>query len=159
MKRPTISALALALAITTLLYASCNNNILVQTLESCALSDAPTATPGETTAVIAFDTSLTSRCQVEYGTTSGGYDNASVIESSSSKSHSITLSGLRASTAYFYRVRMVDASGVETLSDAYTVTTSADSGAAALLNAPAASPGETSCALTFSTSIDARVSV
>jgi phosphodiesterase/alkaline phosphatase D-like protein len=153
-KRSSGTAAAI-IAAAALLAASCGNSLLSKPLLSCALSDTPTTTPGSATASIAFRTSQDARCQIEYGTSAGSLSSASIIESSLAAAHSYVLSGLGSSTLYYYRVRMLDSSGAETRSPLYSFTTQAGTGAATVTVGPTATPGETSCVVSFTTSEDA----
>jgi hypothetical protein len=66
--------------------------------------------PGSSGATITWTTNEASSTQVEYGVTSS-YGSATTLNSALVTSHSATLSGLSASTTYFYRVRSADAAG------------------------------------------------
>jgi hypothetical protein len=71
---------------------------------------AVTATPGTTTATIAWTTDKSSNSRVDYGTSSSSL----TLNASSATlvtSHSINLSGLTGVTTYYYRVTSVDGSG------------------------------------------------
>jgi hypothetical protein len=61
-------------------------------------------------ATITWSTDEASDTQVEYGTTTA-YGYSSALNSSLVTSHAVTLAGLSASTAYYYRVRSRDAAG------------------------------------------------
>ncbi len=61
-------------------------------------------------AVIGWTTNEGSDSQVEYGTTTS-YGQSSPLNSSLTTNHSVTLSGLTASTLYHYRVKSKDAAG------------------------------------------------
>ena len=68
------------------------------------------AVPGSTTAVITWTTNEAANSRVDYGTSSGSLS-LNATNTSLVTSHSITLTGLTPSTAYFYEVTSVDGSG------------------------------------------------
>ncbi len=75
-----------------------------------------------TTAVISWITSTPSSSRVNYGLTSA-YGSSSTLDATLVTQHSQTLTGLTPSTPYHYRVRSVDANGLELISADYTFTT------------------------------------
>ena len=71
---------------------------------------------------INWTTSEGSNTQVDYGTTTS-YGASTALNANSVTSHSVTLSGLSASTLYHYRVKSRDAAGNLSTSGDYTFTT------------------------------------
>ncbi|MFC1999477.1 fibronectin type III domain-containing protein, partial [Chloroflexota bacterium] len=86
------------------------------------------AASGETdsAATISWNTNEPATSQVEYGTVSGTYDFTTTLDPALQGSHSVTLSGLAASTTYYYRVISRDGSGNEARSTEESFTTTAD---------------------------------
>jgi hypothetical protein len=72
---------------------------------------APAANLTSTGATVTWTTDEPADSQVEYGTASGNYSNSSPLDETDVTSHSVTLSGLAASTTYYYRVKSRDPSG------------------------------------------------
>lgn len=62
----------------------------------------------DSSAVITWSTNEPSTSQVEYGTTSGNFNNTSSLKSDLDNSHSVVLTGLSHSTTYYYRVKSKD---------------------------------------------------
>ncbi|MGE5416026.1 MAG: Ig-like domain-containing protein [Acidobacteriota bacterium] len=83
-----------------------------------------TASAGNTTSAISWNTNENSNSQVEYGLTTQ-YGQSSPINSSMVLSHSITLSNLESGKTYNYRVKSTDASGNQGVSGNFTFATSA----------------------------------
>ncbi|HTN42830.1 MAG TPA: fibronectin type III domain-containing protein, partial [Nitrospiria bacterium] len=77
-----------------------------------------------TGAIITWATNEASSSQVEYGTTTS-YGSSTTLNSTLVTSHSVTLTGLAASTTYHYRVKSADASSNLATSGDNTFTTSA----------------------------------
>lgn len=77
-----------------------------------------------TGAAISWTTDEASDSQVDYGTTTN-YGQSSAVNSSMLNSHSVSLSGLTASTLYHYRVKSRDAAGNLGTSSDFTFTTTA----------------------------------
>jgi YD repeat-containing protein len=75
-----------------------------------------------TGATLNWTTNELSDSQVEYGTTTA-YGNSSTLNTSLVTSHSVTLSGLAASTTYHYRVKSKDAAGNLAVSSDFTFAT------------------------------------
>jgi phosphodiesterase/alkaline phosphatase D-like protein len=67
-------------------------------------------TPGSTTATITWTTDTNSTSRVDYGTAPGALT-LNITAASLVTGHSITLTGLTATTTYYYRVTSVDSSG------------------------------------------------
>ena len=80
------------------------------------------ASPTETSAVITWTTNEPATSQVEYGTTTD-YGATTTVEESLVTSHMVTLSGLKASATYHFRVKSKDGAGNEAVSGDYTLTT------------------------------------
>jgi len=78
-------------------------------------------------ATITWTTDESSDSQVEYGLTTS-YGNTTSLNTSLVISHSVSLSGLNASTLYHYRVKSNDASGNLAVSGDFTFTTSSGGG-------------------------------
>jgi len=78
-------------------------------------------------AIITWTTNETSDSQVEYGV-SASYGNSTTLNTSLVTSHSVSLSGLSASTLYHYRVKSRDAAANSAVSSDYNFTTSAAGG-------------------------------
>lgn len=106
------------------------NNVTLTGLTVAADSTAPvvsaTASGGitATSATVTWTTSEISNSQVEYGLTTV-YGNLTALDSSMVLSHSVTISGLTASTLYHYRVRSRDGAGNLGIGADGTFTTSA----------------------------------
>jgi peptidoglycan hydrolase-like protein with peptidoglycan-binding domain len=81
-----------------------------------SVSSFPTAGDG-TQAVISWSTDEPATSQVQYGTNAGAYTNSSSLDATPSTKHSVTLTGLTASTTYFYQVKSADVSGNLAASD------------------------------------------
>lgn len=79
------------------------------------------------TAVITWTTDKYSDSKVYFGTTSGIYalsvGNSGTVSSNGSYTHSVSLSGLNASTTYYYKVASTDNDGSRGVSDEYSFTT------------------------------------
>jgi len=84
-----------------------------------AVSAYPTSS---STATITWTTTTASNSQVAYGLTSS-YGTLSTLETALVTSHSVTLSGLQASTTYHYQVQSTDSSGNLSTSADFTFTT------------------------------------
>jgi hypothetical protein len=88
---------------------------------------AVTSIPSSTGAVITWTTDQSSTSQAEYGTTTS-YGNQSTLNSSLVTAHSVTLTGLAASTTYDFAVESTNAGGDTTVSANFSFTTTASSG-------------------------------
>ena len=88
------------------------------------ISGIATQNVSATGATIIWTTDVASSSQVEYGTTVS-YGSTSAVNNSLVTSHSVTLSGLTASTTYHYRVWSVDIAANVAISADNTFTTSA----------------------------------
>ena len=78
---------------------------------------------GKTGAVIIWTTDEAATSQVAYGLTTA-YGFVTALDSNLVTSHTVTLSGLTASTTYNFKVKSKDASGNESVSQNYTLVTS-----------------------------------
>jgi len=97
-------------------------------------------------ATITWSTSRSSDSKVEYGTTSGSYNDVEPSNSSQVTSHSIQLTGLTPGTTYYYRAQWTDEDGNTGTSDENNFTTAA---APSVQDVSAGSIGLTSALLTF----------
>ena len=86
------------------------------------ISDPPSVIT-DTKAVITFDTDQVAQCSIEYGTETGNYSEVPFVESSFNVNHSIHMTGLIFSTAYFYQIACIDDLGNTEDTDEYTFTT------------------------------------
>lgn len=84
----------------------------------------PAATPNAGGATVAWTTDEASDSQVEYGTTAS-YGSSTTLASALVTSHSVTVTGLAASTLYHYRVKSRDAAGNLLTGSDQTFTTTA----------------------------------
>ncbi len=80
-----------------------------------------TCTPSDTTALITWDTDKMSDSQVEYGPTAA-YGSTTTVDPATVASHSVTVSGLSASTTYHYRAKSTADGKTGTSSDATCAT-------------------------------------
>ena len=88
------------------------------------ISSISAGTPSQTTATITWTTDEAADSQVQYGTTVS-YGTATTLDATLTTSHSVALSGLTASTLYYYRVLSRDASTNLATSAGQTFMTSA----------------------------------
>jgi chitodextrinase len=86
-----------------------------------------TAVPSASGATVTWTTDKPATSQVEYGATVA-YGSQSALDSSLVTLHSVTLSGLSASTTYQFRVHSTDAGGNAAVSGNFNFTTLAQSG-------------------------------
>ncbi len=89
-----------------------------------AISAVSAGTPTSSGATITWTTDQASNSQVAYGTTSS-YGSLSALNSTLVTSHSVTLTGLAASTTYFYQVQSQGALGGLATLGGFTFTTAA----------------------------------
>lgn len=101
--------------------------IAVQDTTPPAISAVTTSNITATNVTITWTTNESSTSQVEYGPTTA-YGSMSVLDSSRVTSHTVTLSGLTAATAYHFRARSTDVTGNTALSSDYTFMTAAATG-------------------------------
>ena len=72
-----------------------------------------TLTLGQSATALAWSTDVATTSQVEYGTSTGVYSWASIMDAVSGATHTATLTGLTPSTTYYYRINSFN-SGVQT---------------------------------------------
>ncbi|MFZ5876797.1 MAG: fibronectin type III domain-containing protein [Nitrospirota bacterium] len=123
------------------------------------ISGTTASTTGATSAVITWTTNEASTSIVEYGSTTAygsSSTNATLVTS-----HSLTLTGLAASTVYHYRVRSTDAAGNTASSSDFSFTTSAapDTTAPTLSSIAAGSVTGTGAVITWTTNEAASTQV
>jgi phosphodiesterase/alkaline phosphatase D-like protein len=111
------------------------------------------AVPATTTATITWTTDEPSNSRVDFGTSPSSLTqnatNASIVTA-----HSITLTGLTATTVYYYRVTSADGSGNSSTSPVTTgapATFTTTSPAGPVITAVTAVPGTTTAAITWTT--------
>src|SRR5947209_5631137 len=92
---------------------------------SLVISNVQSTTPSATTATITWTTNTAADSTVNYGTTSAY--GSSQHDATAVTSHSVSLSGLTASTTYHYQVQSTNASGTASAAD-FTFTTPPPSG-------------------------------
>jgi hypothetical protein len=111
------------------------------------------ATPSETSVVITWDTNENASSIVDYGpTNSYGTSTAETDTSPRVTSHSVTITGLTASTTYHYRVKSNDASSnLATGSDGTFTTSAAPDTTAPVISNISAVVGSTSATITWDT--------
>lgn len=91
------------------------------------ISNVVSSSVSQNTATITWTTSEAADSQVKYGTTSS-YASTTTLDTTKVTSHSVTLSGLTASTTYHYQVVSKDAAGNAVSSTDATFTTQAPAG-------------------------------
>jgi hypothetical protein len=88
-------------------------------------------------ATIAWDTDEPATTQLAYGTSAGSYTASSTLDTTLTRNHSVTLTGLSQDTTYYYRVFSADSAGNETLDDnsgnSHSFTTSAPLGGGVMI--------------------------
>jgi hypothetical protein len=82
------------------------------------------ASPTANSAIVSWNTNEAATSQVEYGTTTA-YGSSTTLDSTKVTNHSVSLSGLSASTLYHYRVKSNDAANNASVSADNTFTTPA----------------------------------
>jgi hypothetical protein len=107
-----------------------------------------TANPGSTSSFITWVTDRSADSQVEYGL-SASYGQSSTLDSTQATSHSVTLTGLTATTLYHYRVKSRDGSGNLGVSADQTFTTTASG--SPTISGITASPNSTTSFITWGT--------
>jgi hypothetical protein len=90
-----------------------------------------TVTPATSTAMIQWNTDTAATSQVFYGTTTP-YTASTTLNSTMSTSHSVTLTGLTASTTYHYQIQSTNSAGTTSFEDR-TFTTNALPGSTPVL--------------------------
>lgn len=121
------------------------SNMLTFTADTTLPTITRTVTVGPTSATIDWTTNEPARGQVNYGLTSS-YTASTTFEASASTTHSVTLSGLSASTTYHYEITAQDAAGNANTTGDLTFTTSAAAVAAPAISSVAVSAVGTSTA-------------
>jgi peroxiredoxin len=86
------------------------------------ISGVTTSNPTDVSITINWKTDKPATSQVEYGTT-GAYGSTTPLDQKQTNSHSITITGLKPTTTYHFRVKSKDASGSEATSQDQTFTT------------------------------------
>ena len=109
---------------------------------------AVTASPGEAVTTVTWTTNEPATSQVEYGLTTS-YGSLTTKDTALVMTHSVNVSGLTPNTLYHYRVKSDDGAGNPASSDDYTFTTPAM--IPPVISSVAASPGETTSAVTWTT--------
>jgi hypothetical protein len=98
------------------------NVTVLNTSSTPPVISAVVASPSTTSAAITWTTDKTATSQVEYGTTTN-YGSQSTLDSTLVTVHSVTLSGLTASTVYQFRVHSTDAGGNAAVSSNFSFST------------------------------------
>jgi hypothetical protein len=114
---------------------------------ACVNSNVEAVDIGETTARIIWDTDESATSIVDYGLSDSYGTTAS--DGTLTTDHSVILAGLSEATTYHYRVRCEDPSGNEGASGDFTFTTEEDAPPSNVSDLTA-TPGDTSCDLTWS---------
>ncbi len=114
----------------------------------------------QTSATVTWTTNEAADSQVKYGTTTS-YGSTTTLDSTKVTSHSVSLTGLTASTLYHYQVISKDAAGNSTTSADATFTTSAPAGdtTAPTISITAPAAGNVSGTVTFSATASDNVGV
>jgi hypothetical protein len=120
------------------------NRTMTSDLTAPVISSISSGTPGATSATITWTTDISSSSQVNYGLTSG-YGSSTTLDSTLTKSHSVTVSGLTCATTYNFQVSSTYV-GQNTLSGDNTFTTAACPVSAPTVTVSAASPVTTTTA-------------
>jgi hypothetical protein len=98
-------------------------SVTMAQVSTLVISNVAVSNFSDTLVEVSWDLSDYGTGQVEYGTTPA-YGQLSVKEYSFTyKHHDINIPGLLAGTKYYFRIRSSNQAGVETISDAYTFTT------------------------------------
>ncbi len=100
------------------------------TVTSLIISDIVSSNITDTSARISWKTNKPSTSQVEYGTTIN-YGSATPPSAQVTTAHSVTITGLKPTTTYNFRVKAKDSSGIEVTSPNQTFTTRGTVSAAA----------------------------
>ncbi|MFC1906078.1 spondin domain-containing protein [Chloroflexota bacterium] len=105
--------LLISLILTSVLISACGADTANPAITQVAATDIT-----KTSAVISWVTNDPSSSQVEYGTDTS-YAASSDLLTAEVTEHSVALSGLTIETIYHYRVKSIDTTGNETISDDY----------------------------------------
>jgi len=116
-----------------------------------ALSTTPVFTATNTTMGVTWSTNLACVGLVEYGTATGVYTQASVVETTAATGHSATLSGLTPGTTYYFRTRNTLGTEVLLTPEATQATTSAT--ALTVSSTPLFTPSATGMTISWDTSL------
>ena len=125
---------------------------------SLSLSGVASSGTTSNTAKITWTTNVPANSQVDYGT-STSYGQSSPLDSSMVTSHSVSLSGLSASTLYHYRVKSTDAYSNQATSADYTFTTSAASAPPTISAVAASNVTASGAMITWTTNVAANSQV
>jgi N-acetylneuraminic acid mutarotase len=109
------------------------------------------ATSSQTTATVTWTTDVPTTHLVEYGTSTGAYTNTTIQSQTAATSHSVSLSGLSASTTYYYRVHNFHATLPEAVSAENTLATTAYP--VIQVSSLAATPSQTTATITWTTDV------
>jgi hypothetical protein len=120
------------------------NRTQITNLTSPVISSISSGTPAATSATITWTTDISSSSQVNYGLTSG-YGSSTTLDSTLTKSHSVSITGLTCATAYNFQVSSTYVAQ-NTLSSDNTFTTAACPATAPTVTTSAASSVTTTTA-------------
>jgi hypothetical protein len=109
-------------------------------------------------ATIVWTTNVAANSQVDYGTTAS-YGQSTPLNSSMVTSHTVSLSGLAASTLYHYRVKSTNAANLQATSGDFTFTTSATAAPPTISAVAASSITSNAATITWTTNIVANSQV
>jgi hypothetical protein len=153
-----LARLALASSLAAVL-AACSSDLLSSPPASVTVSlkAAPTATPVYNGASIVWKTSTGAKSSVEYGTSAGVYDFATPQSSTAATDQAASITGLSASTAYYYRVVSYLGNGKTFRSGEYTFTTTAFT--PVTFSTPVATPTYNTATVAFTTDLATTVSL
>ena len=102
---------------------ACYSFITTYDTKAPVISNISTPVITSSAIIVLWQTDELADSQVEYGTVSGSYPNTTIIDSTLSISHAVSLSSLSAETTYYFRVKSNDAQGNLTTSSENSVTT------------------------------------
>jgi hypothetical protein len=127
MKRITKIIAGIPVLLGVLMTGGCGN-LLSQppSTLSRAISSGPTVSAAQTSVSMVWTTNAPARHILEYGTVSGSYPQTTAASAAADTSHSETLTGLRAGTAYYYRIKHFWDTGAYSVSGEYTAATTAE---------------------------------
>ncbi|MBI5554701.1 MAG: fibronectin type III domain-containing protein [Elusimicrobia bacterium] len=154
-----VAAFMILIVLLAALFFACTKKARLTALVSGATITNVASSAGSTNATITWTTNVIASSQVFYRTTSGSFTSTTEQDVTTKvKTHSVIISGLTASTRYFYYVSSKDVSGLtstteESLSDFITTA------AGPVISAVLATPSSTSCTVTWTTSVVATSQV
>ncbi|OHD17886.1 MAG: hypothetical protein A2087_11295 [Spirochaetes bacterium GWD1_61_31] len=119
-----------------------------------AMDGAPAVTPFDTIATVDFDTTLSATYSLEYGTVSGTYTKATPLSATAALAHSVELTGLTASTTYYYRLRLYYNGEFATNSAQYSFLTNTNPSVLALASGPTEVAALTTLQLSWDSNFD-----